>query len=61
MRLADRPFGTLTQAKRFLAKALGGANHPAPRVINTDGHARPLSQLSFAFKSFSSRGRFSSG
>jgi transposase, IS6 family len=25
-------------AKRFLAKALGGANHPAPRVINTDGH-----------------------
>src|SRR5467141_1804539 len=25
--------------KRFLAKALGGANHPAPRVINTDGHA----------------------
>ena len=26
-------------AQRFLAKALGGANHPAPRVINTDGHA----------------------
>jgi transposase, IS6 family len=26
-------------AKRFLEKALGGANHPAPRVINTDGHA----------------------
>src|SRR5258708_3350829 len=26
-------------AKRFLAKALGGANHPAPRVINTDCHA----------------------
>ena len=26
-------------ARRFLAKALGGANHPAPRVINTDGHA----------------------
>src|ERR1700732_4377228 len=26
-------------AKRFLAKALGGANHPAPRVINTDKHA----------------------
>ena len=26
-------------AKRFLAKALGGANHPAPRVINTDEHA----------------------
>jgi IS6 family transposase len=26
-------------AKRFLAKALGQQNHPAPRVINTDGHA----------------------
>jgi len=26
-------------AKRFLVKALSGANHPAPRVINTDGHA----------------------
>src|ERR1700745_1323923 len=26
-------------AKRFLAKALGRANHPAPRVINTDGHS----------------------
>ncbi|MBV8227186.1 MAG: IS6 family transposase, partial [Verrucomicrobia bacterium] len=26
-------------AKRFLAKALGGENHPAPRVINTDQHA----------------------
>jgi transposase, IS6 family len=26
-------------AERFLAKALGGANHSAPRVINTDGHA----------------------
>jgi IS6 family transposase len=26
-------------AKRFLAKALGEANHPTPRVINTDGHA----------------------
>ena len=26
-------------AKRFLVKALGAANHPAPRVINTDGHA----------------------
>jgi transposase, IS6 family len=25
-------------AKRFLAKALGGGNHPAPRVINTDEH-----------------------
>ena len=26
-------------AERFLAKALGGENHPAPRVINTDEHA----------------------
>jgi IS6 family transposase len=26
-------------AKRFLAKALGGANHPHPRVINTDKEA----------------------
>jgi transposase, IS6 family len=26
-------------AKRFLAKALGGENHPYPRVINTDEHA----------------------
>src|SRR5271165_6996761 len=37
-----------TAAKRFLAKALSGANHPAPRVINTDGHAaiRPPSRSS---------------
>ena len=26
-------------AERFLAKALSGENHPAPRVINTDKHA----------------------
>jgi IS6 family transposase len=26
-------------AERFLAKALGGENHPAPRVINTDKYA----------------------
>src|SRR6201998_1157347 len=26
-------------AKRFLVKALGRANHPTPRVINTDKHA----------------------
>jgi transposase, IS6 family len=26
-------------AERFRAKALGGENHPAPRVINTDKHA----------------------
>ena len=26
-------------AKRFLAKALSRANHPMPRVINTDGHS----------------------
>jgi IS6 family transposase len=28
-----------TAAKRFLAKALGGTNHPHPRVINTDKDA----------------------
>src|SRR5258707_12209262 len=28
-----------TAAERFLAKALGGENHPVPRVINTDEHA----------------------
>src|ERR1700738_4986949 len=35
-------------AKRFLAKALGGANHPHPRVINTDkdaAHPPALGQL----------------
>src|ERR1700758_1395285 len=26
-------------AERFLTKALGGENHPAPRVINTDEYA----------------------
>jgi len=26
-------------AERFLSKALGGANRPEPRVINTDKHA----------------------
>ena len=26
-------------AERFLTKALGGANHPHPRVINTDKYA----------------------
>ena len=31
--------GAAVAAKRFLAKALGQQNHPAPRVINTDGHA----------------------
>ena len=29
----------MAAAERFLAKALGGANHPEPRVINTDKHA----------------------
>jgi IS6 family transposase len=34
-------------AERFLGKALGGENHPAPRVINTDKHAGypPIAQL----------------
>jgi IS6 family transposase len=31
--------GDAAAAERFLAKALGGENHPAPRVINTDKHA----------------------
>ena len=31
--------GEQDAAERFLAKALGGENHPAPRVINTDKHA----------------------
>jgi len=31
-------------AERFLAKALGKANHPTPRVINTDKHAALLSR-----------------
>jgi hypothetical protein len=30
---------TRPRQSAFKAKALGGANHPAPRVINTDGHA----------------------
>jgi IS6 family transposase len=31
--------GDTVAAKRFLAKALAGANHPHPRVINTDKDA----------------------
>jgi transposase, IS6 family len=31
--------GDTVAAKRFLAKALAGANHPHPRVINTDKEA----------------------
>src|SRR5215471_17130070 len=30
---------TRAAAQRFLAKSLGGENHPAPRIINTDQHA----------------------
>jgi hypothetical protein len=35
------PVGVLARGawERLLAKALGGENHPAPRVINTDEHA----------------------
>jgi transposase, IS6 family len=33
-----RPNASRAAAKRFLGKALGGENHPAPRVINTDQH-----------------------
>ena len=32
-------------AERFLTKALGRANHPTPRVINTDKHAAYPLQL----------------
>ena len=39
-------------AERFLAKALGGANHPHPRVINTDEHAG----LSASHRAAQSRG-----
>jgi transposase-like protein len=42
-------------AKRFLAKALGRANHPAPRVINTDGHAAYPSAVGFGAKNTISR------
>ena len=41
-------------AERFLAKALGGENHPAPRVINTDKHAG----YPPAIAQLKSRGRF---
>jgi IS6 family transposase len=37
-------------AERFLAKALGGENHRAPRVINTDEHdAKRANDLFKAF------------
>src|ERR1700688_516477 len=35
----SEPSRTRPRLSAFRAKALGGANHPAPRVINTDGHA----------------------
>ena len=35
----SQPSRTRPRPQRFLGKALGGANHSAPRVINTDGHA----------------------
>jgi transposase-like protein len=41
-------------AERFLAKALGGQNHPAPRVINTDKDAA----YPPATRATQSRGRF---
>jgi transposase, IS6 family len=41
-------------AQGFLGKALGGANHPAPRVINTDGHASyPLAVAQLKSKALS--------
>ena len=33
------PWARQRRPSAFLAKALGGANHPAPQVINTDKHA----------------------
>src|SRR6202008_3239268 len=39
---SSRPKAMQRAAERFLTKALGGENHPAPRVINTDkGAAYP--------------------
>jgi IS6 family transposase len=38
----SEPSRTRPRLSAFRAKALGGANHPAPRVINTDGHAAYL-------------------
>jgi transposase-like protein len=35
----SRPSRTRPQQSAFLTKALGRANHPTPRVINTDKHA----------------------
>ena len=32
-------------AERFLAKALGGENHPAPRVINTAAYPPAIAEL----------------
>src|SRR5208282_1464804 len=36
---SSQPSRTRSRLSAFRAKALGGANHPAPRVINIDGHA----------------------
>ena len=36
---SSRPNRTRPRQSAFLAKALERQNHPAPRVINTDGHA----------------------
>jgi len=37
-------------AQRFLTKALGGENHPEPRVINSDKHAAyPINETLFDF------------
>src|SRR6201993_3002355 len=36
---SSRPSRTRPQQSASRAKALGQQNHPAPRVINTDGHA----------------------
>jgi hypothetical protein len=36
---SDPPKRDAAAAQRFLTKALGGENHPEPRVINSDTHA----------------------
>jgi transposase-like protein len=52
-------------AERFLAKALGGENHPHPRVINTNGHAayedrdpRSASSVGLLYYTFGLSSRF---
>jgi transposase-like protein len=43
-------------AKRFLAKALGRANHPTPRVINTEACRLPAGAMALEQRVISARG-----